>query len=287
MLGKSPLVDAGYREQVGAGEMAHSPTSDAGQIEAERRPSDRRVLVVVPTYNERENISVLLEDLWRHCPEVNVLVVDDASPDGTGEIADAISLTEPRLQVLHRAAKTGLGTAYVDGFRLAMAQGFELVVEMDADLSHRPEDLPRLLEAAATADLVIGSRNIPGGGVVGWSAIRKLISRGGSLYARTILGLPVHDCTSGFKCFRREALLALELETLRSNGYGFQVEVNHLCHVAGLRIVEVPITFPDRTHGHSKMSSKIVLEAMLVVLDLRLGRKRAKPVADPVATANG
>jgi dolichol-phosphate mannosyltransferase len=189
--------------------------------------------------------------------------------------------------VLHRAAKTGLGTAYVDGFRIALAQGFELVVEMDADLSHRPEDLVHLLEAAAAADLVIGSRNIPGGGVVGWSAIRRMISRGGSLYTRLILSLPVHDCTSGFKCFRREALMALDLSKLRSNGYGFQVEVNHLCHLAGLRIVEVPITFPDRMRGHSKMSSKIVLEAMIVVLGLRFGRRRNAAVAKPVATANG
>ena len=253
----------------------------------EERPSDKRVLVVVPTYNERENLGVLLQALWLHCPDANVLVVDDASPDGTGDLADAIAVAEPRLQVLHRAAKTGLGTAYVDGFKIAIAQGFELVVEMDADLSHRPEDLPRLLEAASAADLVIGSRNIPGGAVVGWSAIRRMISRGGSLYTRLILSLPVHDCTSGFKCFRREALMALDLGTVRANGYGFQVEVNYLCHLAGLRIVEVPIIFPDRMRGHSKMSSKIVLEAMVVVLGLRLGRRRNAAVAEPVASADG
>jgi dolichol-phosphate mannosyltransferase len=286
MLGQSPLVDAGYREQAAA-ESGERPASTGGHERAEQRPADKRVLVIVPTYNERENLGVLLEALWRHCPDANVLVVDDASPDGTGDFADAIALTEPRLQVLHRAAKTGLGTAYVDGFRIALAQGFELVVEMDADLSHRPEDLVHLLEAAAAADLVIGSRNIPGGGVVGWSAIRRMISRGGSLYTRLILSLPVHDCTSGFKCFRREALMALDLSKLRSNGYGFQVEVNHLCHLAGLRIVEVPITFPDRMRGHSKMSSKIVLEAMIVVLGLRFGRRRNAAVAKPVATANG
>jgi dolichol-phosphate mannosyltransferase len=281
------LIDAGYREQTEAPEAAQAPVSTGGPDRAEHPGSGRRVLVVVPTYNERENLGVLLEGLWRHCPDANVLVVDDASPDATGELADAIAVTEPRLQVLHRAAKTGLGTAYVDGFKIALAQGFELVVEMDADLSHRPEDLPHLIEAAATADLVIGSRNIPGGAVVGWSAIRRMISRGGSLYTRLILSLPVHDCTSGFKCFRREALLALDLGKVRANGYGFQVEVNYLCHLAGLQIVEVPIIFPDRMRGHSKMSSKIVLEAMFVVLGLRLGRRRNAAVVEPVATANG
>lgn len=273
--------------QIQAREAAQAPVSTGGQDRTEDRPSGRRVLVVVPTYNERENLGVLLEALWLHCPDANVLVVDDASPDGTGDLADEIAATEPRLQVLHRAAKTGLGTAYVEGFKIALAQGFDLVVEMDADLSHRPEDLPHLLEAAATADLVIGSRNIPGGAVVGWSAIRRMISRGGSLYTRLILSLPVHDCTSGFKCFRREALMALDLSTVRANGYGFQVEVNYLCHLAGLRIVEVPIIFPDRMRGHSKMSSKIVLEAMFVVLGLRLGRRRNAAVAEPVATADG
>lgn len=250
-------------------------------------------MVVVPTYNERENLEALLEGLWSHCPEAHVLLVDDGSPDGTGNLADVIARSEPRLQVLHRAAKSGLGTAYVEGFRIALAQEYELVVEMDADLSHRPEDLPRLLEGALHADLVIGSRNIRGGSVVGWSALRRAISRGGSLYTRLILGLPVHDCTSGFKCFRRDALLTLDLAQLRSNGYGFQVEVNHLCHRAGLRIVEVPITFPDRTRGHSKMSSRIVLEAMLVVLGLRLRSRQpmatAEPfaVSEPVVSANG
>jgi dolichol-phosphate mannosyltransferase len=273
--------------QTQAREAAQAPVSSGGQDGTDERPSDRRVLVVVPTYNERENLGVLLEALWLQCPDANVLVVDDASPDGTGDLADAIAVAEPRLQVLHRAAKTGLGTAYVEGFKIALAQGFELVVEMDADLSHRPEDLPHLLEAAATADLVIGSRNIRGGAVVGWSAIRRMISRGGSLYTRLILSLPVHDCTSGFKCFRREALMALDLSAVRANGYGFQVEVNYLCHLAGLRIVEVPIIFPDRMRGHSKMSSKIVLEAMFVVLGLRLGRRRNAAVAEPVATADG
>jgi dolichol-phosphate mannosyltransferase len=287
MLRQTPLIDAGSREQTAPRETTQTPVSTGGQERAEQRPSDKRVLVIVPTYNERENLGVLLEALWRHCPDAHVLVVDDASPDGTGGFADSIAATEPRLQVLHRAAKTGLGTAYVDGFRIALAQGFELVVEMDADLSHRPEDLPSLIEAAVAADLVIGSRNIPGGAVIGWSAIRRMISRGGSLYTRLILSLPVHDCTSGFKCFRREALLALDLGKLRSNGYGFQVEVNYVCHLAGLRIVEVPITFPDRMRGHSKMSSKIVLEAMFVVLGLRLGRRRNAAVAEPIATANG
>lgn len=228
-------------------------------------------LVIVPTYNEKDNLPLLLEQVLKVDNELEVLVVDDNSPDGTGDLAEDFARRTGRVQVLHRAGKLGLGTAYVAGFRYALELGYDRVVEMDADFSHRPEDLPRLLEAAEVADLVIGSRNVPGGKVIGWSLMRHIISKGGSLYARLVLGMPVKDCTGGFKCFSRRALEALDLDAVQSNGYGFQVEINYACHRAGLRIAEVPITFPDRERGKSKMSKKIVLEAASVVMKFRLG----------------
>ena len=234
-----------------------------------------RTLVVVPTYNERENLTRLVPQVLAVDATLDVLVVDDGSPDGTGELADALARADRRVRVLHRQGKQGLGTAYVAGFADALARGYERVVEMDADFSHRPVDLPRLLQATATADaaqVAIGSRLVPGGRVIGWSAIRHAISKGGSLVARVLLGLAVRDCTSGFKCFRREALELLDLAHLRSNGFAFQVEVNEACARAGLRVVEVPITFPDRVCGASKMSWPIVTEALWVILALRLAR---------------
>jgi len=228
-------------------------------------------LVIIPTYNERGNLEPLIGAILTTVPTIDVLVVDDNSPDGTGQLADALAATEPRVKVLHRAEKQGLGTAYVAGFEYALLHGYERVVEMDADFSHRPEDLPALLAAAATTDVVIGSRNVPGGRTVDWSPVRQLISKGGSYYARLVLGLPIRDCTSGFKCFRRTALAALDLGRLRSNGYAFQVEVNYACARAGLRFAEVPIVFPDRVRGTSKMSARIVWEAAVLVLRLRLG----------------
>jgi dolichol-phosphate mannosyltransferase len=226
-------------------------------------------LVIIPTYNERENLPALVEKVLAAAPDLHILVVDDNSPDGTGEIADNLARADGRVHVLHREGKLGLGTAYVAGFTYALAHDYERVVEMDADFSHRPEDLPALLAAMDDADLAIGSRNIPGGRAEQWSPIRHVISKGGSLYARALLGLPVRDCTSGFKCFRREVLATLNLEGVRSNGYGFQVEMNYLTHRAGFRLKEVPIIFPDRTVGKSKMSMHIVLEAALRVWKLR------------------
>lgn len=228
-------------------------------------------IVIIPTYNERENLGPLIAAILAIVPAIHVLVVDDNSPDGTGRLADELAAAEPRVKVLHRAGKQGLGTAYVAGFEYALVHGYERVVEMDADFSHRPEDLPRLLDAAAGADVVIGSRNVPGGRTINWSPLRRLISKGGSHYARLVLGLPIHDCTSGFKCFRRAALAALDLGRLRSNGYAFQVEVNYACARAGLRLAEVPIVFPDRVRGASKMSAHIIWEAASLVLRLRLG----------------
>ncbi len=241
-------------------------------------------LVIVPTYNERENLSRLLPAVLGIDPGIDVLIVDDGSPDGTGELADQMALTEPRIQVLHRPGKQGLGRAYVAGFAHALTHGYDLVVEMDADFSHRPEDLPKLLDAAAGADVVVGSRNVRGGGTVGWSRVRKFVSRGGSAYARLVLGIPIKDCTSGFKCFRRSALASLDLDDLLSNGYAFQVEVNHACHKAGLTFAEVPIIFPDRAKGRSKMTPSIAVEAALLVLRLRLGLVRAAVAPKPLAS---
>jgi dolichol-phosphate mannosyltransferase len=234
-----------------------------------------RTLVVMPTYNERDTLFPLARAVLAADARLDLLVIDDGSPDGTGALADSLSAETARVNVLHRAGKQGLGTAYVAGFRYAMERGYDLIVEMDADFSHRPADLPRLLAAARNAEVVVGSRSVPGGRVVGWSPLRQLISKGGSHYARLFLGLPIRDCTSGFKCFRRRALEALDLDSLRSNGYAFQVEVNFACHRAGVRFAEVPIVFPDREQGVSKMSWRIVLEAALLVLRLRLGLQRA------------
>lgn len=230
-----------------------------------------KTLVIIPTYNERDNLPLLLVRLLSVVPDVDVLVVDDNSPDGTGAIAEDLGRADPRIRVLHRPAKDGLGGAYVAGFRHALAGGYQRIVQMDADFSHDPGDLPRLLGRLDDADVVVGSRNVPGGGVTGWSPLRHLLSRGGSVYARMLLGLPVRDATGGFKCMRRAAVEALDLDRLRSNGYVFQIEVNHICAAAGLRFVEEPIIFRDRVRGRSKMSARIAVEAAVLVLRLRLG----------------
>lgn len=229
-----------------------------------------RALVIVPTYDERENLPLLVEAIFEVVPDVDVLVVDDASPDGTGELADALAARDARVHVLHRAGKLGLGTAYIAGFRWALERDYPAVFEMDADFSHQPRYLPDLLRATEGADLVLGTRYIPGGGTEGWGPFRQVLSRGGNLYARIVLGMPFHDLTGGFKCFRREALLAIDLDRVRSTGYAFQIELTWRVWKEGLRIVEVPIVFPDRTRGKSKMSTRIMREAMINVLRLRL-----------------
>ena len=229
-----------------------------------------KCLVIIPTYNERENLPDIVPEILGQGDHFNVLVVDDHSPDGTGQVADLLADGNSRVAVIHRQEKRGLGTAYVAGFEQALTQGYDYIFEMDADFSHDPADLPRLLAAAETADLVIGSRWIGGGGARNWSWLRTCISRGGSIFARTVLGLPIADLTSGFKCFRREVLASLNLHGIGSNGYAFQVEVNYLCSRRGFRIAEVPIIFVDRRVGKSKMSSGIVLEAMLMVLRYRV-----------------
>lgn len=250
------------------------------QFTAGVRPTDASqcyCLVVVPTYNEAPNIVRLIGEILAQGPQFDVLVVDDNSPDGTGSLVAALAAQTPRVQVLWRVGKLGLGSAYLAGFREGLRQGYAFVCEMDADFSHQPHSLPTLLAAAERdADLALGSRNVPGGRAENWSWLRKAISRGGSLYARTILGLPVRDCTSGFKCFRARVLQELDLDTIHSNGYAFQIELHYRCHQAGFRIREVPIVFPNRVAGASKMSWRIVWEAVVMVWRLRLSRNPYK-----------
>lgn len=228
-------------------------------------------LIVLPTYNELDNLEPIVSAILAQSAEFDVLVVDDNSPDGTGQLADGIAEGNPHVQVMHRAEKLGLGTAYIQGFLWALARDYAYVFEMDADFSHDPADLGRLRAPllAGQADASVGSRWVPGGGTRNWSFLRKFISRGGSFYSRAILGMQVQDLTSGFKCFSRRVLEHLDLQTVRSNGYGFQVEMNYRCYLQGFRVVEVPIEFVDRRVGKSKMGSHIVTEAMVVVLRLR------------------
>ncbi len=235
-----------------------------------------KTLVIVPTYNEKENLPLIVPAILGQSDQLEVLVVDDNSPDGTGDIADRLAAENGRVHVLHREGKRGLGTAYIAGFKYALAADYGAIIEMDADFSHDPADLTRLIAGLLQADVVIGSRWIKGGKTVNWSPLRAFISRGGSWYARTVLSMPLRDLTSGFKCFRREVLQTLKLDNITSNGYGFQVEVNYLCHKAGFRLLELPIIFPDRKLGRSKMSGQIVLEAVALVWKLRL-RSTASP----------
>jgi dolichol-phosphate mannosyltransferase len=220
------------------------------------------VLVVIPTYDERENLGPVVSRLHAAVPEADVLVVDDASPDGTGELADEMAAADPRVRVLHRTAKDGLGAAYLAGFAAALAGEHQVVVEMDADGSHAPEDLPRLLEALHDADLVLGSRYVPGGRVVNWPAHREWLSRGGNVYSRLALGVPIRDITGGFRAFRRQVLEELDLTEVASQGYCFQVDMAWRAVQAGFRVREVPITFTERARGSSKMNRAIVTEAL-------------------------
>jgi dolichol-phosphate mannosyltransferase len=225
-------------------------------------------VVCLPTYNERENLEPMLRALGDK--GVHVLVVDDNSPDGTGELADKLAEELDYVSVLHRPGKEGLGPAYLAGFRRALAEGAELVLEMDCDFSHNPADVPRLVAATADADLVLGSRYVEGGGVRNWGLLRRIISAGGSWYARVLLGAPVHDLTGGFKCYRRAVLEAIDLDAIDSKGYAFQIETTYRALRGGFRVVEVPITFVDREVGGSKMSKAIVAEAIWKVPLLRL-----------------
>ena len=229
-----------------------------------------RALVIVPTYNERENIERLVAGVLAQSPRVEVLIVDDASPDGTGALADAVRTRDPRVHVLHRPGKLGLGTAYLDGFRWALARDYQVVFEMDADFSHDPGHLPTFLAAIEEADVVLGSRYRDGKvTVINWPISRLILSYGANIYARGVTGLPLFDATGGFKCFRREVLEAVDLSSVRSNGYAFQIEMSFRAWKQGFRIREIPIVFHDRTEGESKMSGRIIREAIWMVWRLR------------------
>jgi dolichol-phosphate mannosyltransferase len=229
--------------------------------------------LILPTYNEAENVDAIvraaLVQLAATGREHTVLVVDDGSPDGTGAVADRLAEEHEAVRVLHRPEKLGLGRAYLAGFEIALGEGAELVLEMDADFSHDPADLPRLIGAAGDADVVLGSRYVEGGGVENWGALRRLLSRGGSWYARTLLRVPVRDLTGGFKCFHRRVLETIDLNGVHADGYGFQIELTYLAIQAGFRVKEIPILFRERREGHSKMTTRIALEAVWKVPALR------------------
>lgn len=238
--------------------------------------AEAEVLIIVPTYNERENAPAIARAVHEVVPEAHILFVDDNSPDGTGQVLDELAAREARVRVLHRAGKLGLGTAYLAGFRDGLARGYRYLIEMDADFSHDPSYLPEMLRRARDgADVVVGSRYVTGGGTRNWGLGRKIISRGGGLYARTVLGVPVRDLTAGFICWRRDVLQALNLDSVRSEGYGFQIEMKYRAIKAGFRIEEMPITFVDRRVGQSKMSRKIFFEALLMVWKLRFASSAA------------
>lgn len=230
----------------------------------------RRALIVVPTYNERENVGDVTEKFLAPVADAEILFIDDNSPDGTGELADQLAADDPRVHVLHRPEKLGLGTAYLEGFRWGLEQGFDYILEMDADFSHHPRYLPEMIRLAEEgADMVVGSRYVQGGGTINWGIGRQIISRAGSFYARTILGVGVRDLTSGFVCYRRNTLEQIDLGQVKSSGYSFQIEMKYRVIQAGLHIAELPIVFEDRRVGQSKMSAAIFVEAIGMVWKLR------------------
>ena len=233
--------------------------------------------LILPTYNEAENVEAVVRSALDHLASADIahtiLVVDDDSPDGTGQIADRLAEEIAEVRVLHRPGKQGLGRAYLDGFGIALENGADLIMEMDADFSHDPADLPRLIAAAGAADLVLGSRYVPGGGVANWGLIRRVLSWGGCAYARVLLGVPVRDLTGGFKCFHRRVLETLDLDQVHADGYGFQIELTYRAVKAGFTVAEVPILFRERRVGQSKMTARIALEAVWKVPALRLRRR--------------
>jgi dolichol-phosphate mannosyltransferase len=239
---------------------------------------NERALVIIPTYNEKENIRSVVELVLSQAPNLDVLVVDDNSPDGTAAIVSDMGKADPRVNLMSRAGKLGLGTAYIAGFKWGLSKGYNYLIEMDADFSHDPREIPNMLKAIQQADLILGSRYIDGVRVVNWPMSRLLLSKGASYYVRIITGLPVHDPTGGFKCFRRRVLEAIELDTVRSNGYAFQIEMSYKAWMKGFRVREIPITFADRYAGQSKMSGHIVREALWMVWSLAFSNGfRRKP----------
>ncbi|MGD0650541.1 MAG: polyprenol monophosphomannose synthase [Verrucomicrobiia bacterium] len=252
-----------------------------------------RALVIIPTYNEKENIRNVIGLALQQDPSLEVLIVDDNSPDGTGDIVEEISRKQPRLHLLRRAGKLGLGTAYIAGFKWGLTRGYDYLMEMDADFSHDPNELPNFLKKIEEADLVLGSRYWNGIRVINWPLSRLMLSKGAAWYVRLITGLPVTDPTGGFKCFRREVLEAIELDKVRSNGYAFQVEMTYKAWMKGFRVAEIPITFVDRYAGQSKMSGKIVREALWMVWSLafshgfrRAPSKSARSSPSPSTTSH-
>ncbi len=235
-----------------------------------------RVVMVVPTYNESLNLAWIVGRLREAQPGIDVMVVDDNSPDGTGKIADELAAADPQVTVVHRAEKAGLGAAYINGFRVALAAGYDVIGEMDADGSHQPEQLHRLLDALGSADLVIGARWIPGGSVVNWPRSRVLLSRGGNLYVRLLLGVKVRDATAGFRVFKRATLEAIDLDSVQSTGYVFQTDMAYRTLKAGLRVVEVPIEFIERERGDSKMSGAVASESLKRITRWGLSERRAQ-----------
>jgi dolichol-phosphate mannosyltransferase len=248
-----------------------------------------KTLVVVPTYNERENLPPLVEHLLALPVPVDLLVVDDNSPDGTGKLADELAAKHPSIHVLHRMEKSGLGRAYLAGFKWGLEHGYEFVFELDGDFSHNPDDIPMFLEAAKNADLVLGSRYLNGIRVINWPLSRLMLSKSAAKYVQMITGMQITDPTGGYKCFSRRALQAINLQEIHSNGYSFQIEMTHRLWRQGMRVVEVPIVFTDRVHGHSKMSGHIIQEALIMVWRLwfqnGMRRRPAVPPAKPEASA--
>ena len=231
-----------------------------------------RTVIVIPTYNERDGLAAIVTAVRAAVPAATVVVVDDNSPDGTGRLADELAAADPQVRVMHRAGKEGLGRAYIDAFLTLLAEGWDRLVQMDADFSHAPADVPRLLQALDDgADVAVGSRYVAGGSTANWGLGRRLLSRGGSFYARYVLGVGIHDLTAGFKAWRREALARIPMRQIEAKGYGFQIEMTYRALRTGARIVEVPIRFVDRRVGQSKMSETIFVEAMTIVWRLRLG----------------
>ncbi len=245
-----------------------------------------KTLVIVPTYNERENLPSLVECILGLPVDLDLLIVDDNSPDGTGKLADSISARNPKVHVLHREEKDGLGRAYCAGFKWALAHEYEFIFEMDGDFSHDPHAIPSFLDAARDADLVLGSRYRNGIRVINWPLKRLMLSLSAARYVRVVTGMPISDPTGGFKCFRRRALASLDLDAVHSNGYSFQIEITHKLWRRGMRIAEVPIVFTDRFQGSSKMSSKIVREALLMVWRLLLQNKLRRSPRTPAPTVS-
>ena len=241
----------------------------------------RRPLLVLPTYNERDNIEAMVQGIRSQLPQATIWIIDDNSPDGTGQIADVLAANDAAIEVIHRSGKLGLGTAYIEAFQRALAADFDCVLQMDADFSHDPRYLPDLLAALPHADLVLGSRYVPGGGTQNWSWLRRTISYGGNVVARLGLGVKTRDATGGYRAFRRSTLEQLHFDDLRLRGYGFQIEVVYQVEHRGLRIREVPIVFVERVAGASKMSKDIALEAFVHILRRRIGMLRGQPEPEP------